>query len=221
MAKPKTPIPQRGVQIHRGSQRLSHMTRKDGHPIPLQRVQTVVVDGQHTIRYGLDMGTAPVPQRRFAADVCWVDLKRGELRIDFAQEAVGSNSYENALRVKLSLLATQNLLEVFDGANGNPSIVAIAQNVGSNRETLEPLAGEVRHQAGLVANFTTIGISGSETCVDFYHASAFAMNEAQRRGELELEPVVRIDLRTPLFVAMMEQIRRVAGQQSDDLKGSI
>lgn len=68
------------------------------------------------------------------------------------------------------------------------------------------------HMANAIANICSVAVAGYETCLDFYHASAFAMRKAQSQTALDVEPVVRVDMRTSLFVSFVVSVNDIATQ---------
>lgn len=182
--------------------------RSEGFPVAL----SPVAQSDGSVTFGVDIGSAPVPSKRYAADACEVDLKDGNLRMIFAQRGIGDEPFESALVIKLNPLAARNLIESV-GDMDNPTVAEIAEKIGEERRPLERVA-RARQMVSVVANFVTVAVAGFETCVDFYHASAFSIRaiDAKKKTHLGLEPVVRVDITTGLFMAIQDALEALAPQ---------
>jgi hypothetical protein len=60
-----------------------------------------------------------------------------------------------------------------------------------------------------VSNIVGAGVSGGETCLDFYHMSPFSILKIQSTHKVALDPVVRVHVRTALFTALMKKLRQM------------
>jgi hypothetical protein len=185
--------------------------RSEGHPVPM----VAVARSEGSVMFGLDMGSAPVPTRRYAADACSIDIKSGDVRFIFAQRSLNDEEFESALVVRLNPLAARQFIDSLKGIQ-EPTIAQVASNVGESIRALEPIT-KARQMVSVLANLASVAIAGFESCVDFYHASAFAMRAIDVKGknQLELEPVVRVELRTGLFLAVLEALEEIADQLPD------
>jgi hypothetical protein len=171
-----------------------------------------VARSEGSVMFGLDMGSAPVPTRRYAADACSIDIKSGDVRFIFAQRSLNDEEFESALVVRLNPLAARQFIDSLKGIQ-EPTIAQVASNIGESIRALEPIT-KARQMVSVLANLASVAIAGFESCVDFYHASAFAMRAIDVKGknQLELEPVVRVELRTGLFLAVLEALEEITDQ---------
>jgi hypothetical protein len=177
--------------------------RSEGHPLELIRESGVL--SSDTARLGLDLSTAPVPQRRYAADICAVTFTKNEAKIIFAQCCLMGESLDSALVIRMSPHAIKMLAESLRGID-DPSVQALAETMGIVTEELSKITSKPTQTANMVANICSVAVSGHETCLDFYHASAFAAKKSESTGALEVESVVRVDLRTALFLPLIARI---------------
>jgi hypothetical protein len=182
--------------------------RREGHAIPLQRLSESAGANGTTVTLGLDIASAPVPQRRYACEVCSVDFDGHELRLIFGQNSLGGGPLDTALVIRMSPMAGRQFAESTDQME-NPGLNAIAENVGITAESLVQITVRPHQTANMVANFVAAAVSGYETCLDFYHASAFAMRNVAHQNSLELEPVVRVDMRTSIFMSLVSEIQAI------------
>lgn len=172
----------------------------------------VVTRSEDSVTFGLDMGSAPVPTRRYAADACSIDVRSGDVRFIFAQRGLTEEEFESALIVRLNPLAARQFIDSMSEVK-QPTIAELAKKVGESLRPLEPIA-RARQMVSVLANLASVAVAGFEACIDFYHASAFAMRAVEVKGknQLELEPVVRVELRTGLFLALLAALNGVAAQ---------
>jgi hypothetical protein len=197
MAKPKFEPPTR---VQRVAAR-----RSEGHPLPLTEVRT---SSEHTgyVTFGVDIGAAPVPQRRYACELCTVKAQNGDVRLIFAQRSLGPDAFESALVVRMNPHAARQFLKSLDLIN-SPSIATIAEQMKIAKVPLTEITQRPHQMANVVANLASVAVSGYETCIDFVHASPFAMRAASTSKELAVEPVVRVDIPTALFMSLIDGLR--------------
>ena len=182
--------------------------RREGHAIPLQKLSESIGTNGTTVTLGLDIASAPVPQRRYACEVCSVEFAGQELRLIFGQNSLGGGALDSALVIRMSPLAARQFSESTDQME-NPGLGAIAESLGIKAEPFVQIVVRPHQTANMVANFVAAAVSGYETCLDFYHASAFAMRNVTHRNALELEPVVRVDMRTSIFMSIVTEIQTI------------
>jgi hypothetical protein len=183
---------------------MASLGRKDGHPLPLRRVNDAASVGGVEM-YGLDLSSAPIPQRRYAAELCSVLFEKNEAKLIFAQPQFGSDVLESALVIRMSPVAVTQLAESIH-AISSPTLAEICERVDIEPEEISIFTSHPKNVANAVANICSIAISGHETCMDFYHASAFAAKKSESSDELEVDPVVRVDIRTALLVPLIQCI---------------
>lgn len=163
------------------------------------------------MQYGLDMSSAPVPQRRYAAELCALSFDGFEAKFVFAQRCLVGDGLDSALVIRMNPVAvaqfSESILEM-----GSPSLAEIAVLAKLRSEDLSAINSNPNQTASMVANICAVAISGHEVCLDFYHASAFAMSRSIGRSDVELEPVVRVDLRTSMFVSLTNGIAKIHEQ---------
>ena len=171
---------------------------------------TVISRSEASISFGIDMGKAPVPSRRYAADACSVEFRNGELRFIFAQRSLDESEFESALVVRLNPMAAHQFINSMREIK-QPSISQLAERVGEVVRPLETISNS-KQMISVLANLASVAVAGFEACIDFYHASAFAMRsmDTSARNELELEPVVRVEIRTGLFLALLAALDEVS-----------
>jgi hypothetical protein len=136
------------------------------------------------------------------------------VKVVFGQERIDGKGLRSAIVVQMSRNAAANFVRIADSITG-PSFREVAQAVNIPEENLSAVGDEPPQALTLAANLTLSAITGHESCIDFYEASPFAMGIALRSEKLSLEPVVRVDLRTSLFLGLLKDLR---SQLTDDVK---
>ena len=177
----------------------------------------VATDGSQVANIGLNLGAAQVPDRKYVADACALTSARGTVKLMFGQERVDGKGWRSLVLVQMTTESVSRFLGALLQAGGPltvPNPLAAKYGV----ETLTQDVIEPEGQAiALGANLAIVGISDNEACVDFYQASPFSLGAAMQSKKLALDPVVRIDLRSSLFLAMVEGLRSL-GIQPQELK---
>jgi len=158
---------------------------------------------------GIDLSKARVPDRRYAADVCALARVHGTVKMMFGQERVDGQGWRSLLVIEMSESSASQLVESMSEMK-NPTLDEIAQAASLNAEELSAKASEPGHpnQAiALSANLALVAVSANEACIDFYHASPFAMGVARVARKLAVDPVVRVDLRSTLLLGLLISLR--------------
>ena len=182
--------------------------RQDGHTVPVQHRS---IDRNGVATFGVDFSSAPVPIRRYPADFADIVVKRGNALMIFAQESV-TGEIESALQIRMSRNAVADMVRVFeDDGKMNGQLAASIRT--AEPEELTTVSQKPHQEAKVVANFAAVAVAGLETCIDFYHASAFALAATMGQNEeLTVEPIVRVDMNTALFAPWLERLREVSAR---------
>ncbi|MCA3051232.1 MAG: hypothetical protein ING60_16105 [Rhodocyclaceae bacterium] len=168
--------------------------------------------------FGLDFSEAPVPARRYAAEVASLEFEGFDWRFIFGQKSLDGEGLESALVLRMNPTAGLQFVNVLSDMNG-PSLDVVVTAIGITPEKLATFKTRPHQMANVVANFAAVAVSGYETCIDFYQASAFAMQKLAKNSKaLEVEPVVRIDIRTSLFAALADKMKQIAAEMPSDSK---
>jgi hypothetical protein len=176
------------------------------------------VGGKTMTSIGLDLSTAPVPDRKFAADTAMVLTPHDNvLRLVFGQERFDGKGLRSAIAVQMSRHSAANLIHAVDAITG-PSYAEIVQLDKIPIEKLPNSLEEPDQAVSVSANLALSAVSGQEACIDFYEASPFAMGVAARSQRLDVDPVVRVGLRSSLFMALILEIRTRVTKEIEETK---
>ncbi|PIG29380.1 hypothetical protein CLU93_3688 [Janthinobacterium sp. 35] len=193
---------------------MSSQERSEGHPIP---IQTLGVTESGDTKYSIDVASAPMPQRRYAAEMCSMTFNDFDAKIVFAQSCLVPDGLDSALVIRMSPQALIELAESFAGFS--EKIALLKTQLGFKEDPLVVIDKRPHNMATAVANICSVAIAGHESCLDFYHASAFAMGKSRTNSSLDIEPVVRVDMRTSQFASLVDKVNEVAMTLNDLKKG--
>lgn len=163
------------------------------------------------LTFGIDIASAPVPPRRYTAESAGMRTSNGDVRFLFGQHYLDEAALESMVSVRMNPIATKQLLVSIDEMK-DPGLENIARIMGVSASPLTEAFQRPQHMANMVANLAAIAVSGFETCIDFYHASAFAYGNVKKSDRLEVEPVVRIDLQTSVFLSIVKRMRELVSE---------
>jgi hypothetical protein len=163
------------------------------------------VDGSVVGYMGADLSKAPVPDRKFAADWCALIERDYLVNILFGQQRADGKGLRSLVVVQMSEPSAFNYVKILSDVAG-PSYMEIATTLEIPTESLSTLTEEPAQALTLSANMALSAMSGPEACIDFYKASPFAMGVAMRSNKLSLDPVVRVDFRSSLFMALYKHM---------------
>lgn len=181
---------------------------REGHFLPATQF-SVGGDNKESVSIGLDLSDAPVPQRRYAADICVVREKAGDLQFVFGQERLTDASLDSAIVIRMNPEAASRFFQSIEQMN-QPTLGEIAFKMNITPVPLGTIPGEPAQMASMVANIGSLAIAGYESCIDFYHASPFSVRDASSQGGLRVEPVVRVDIRTSQLLAIVERMKELS-----------
>ena len=188
------------------------MDNRPGEGVFLDAVVNTFVgtDGKTIAQMGINLAAAQVPDRKYYADICGITSFRGTVKLMFGQERVNSTELRSLLVVQMSEDSVGRFLSTIDQVK-NPTFLEAAASATSKFE-LEPLTTKITEPVqaiALPANLVFCGVSGTDACADFYQASPFAIGNVMKSKRLALDPVVRVDLRTSLFLSLIEGLRKL------------
>lgn len=177
--------------------------RNEGHLIDVTHRRS----GNDVVEVGFDISSAPVPPRHYVAEVCFVDVNDGHLRLVFGQRALGiGEELESAIVIRLSPHAAHNFVDLIFGMT-HPGLEAIAATMNIAPTPLLSSITRPVHVAHLAANMAAVGVSGYESCLDFYQTSPFAMKHIEKKKQIGVEPVVRVNLSTGLLLSLASEAK--------------
>ncbi len=168
-------------------------------------------DGSSGEVQGLDLSQAEVPDKSYFGETCGVEYKDGAVRIMFAQPKLGGTELRSLVLISMPLQSARFFAKSFEKMQ-KPTLDEILTVARIEERPLSEFpATEPEQTALLTANVAALAVRGEETCLDFYHANAFAylMNQRGNHNELTLEPVVRVNMGTGLLAGLKRRLKEV------------
>lgn len=184
----------------------------EGTPIAVRVRYDVGVEGQSVGQLEVDVGSAPVPDRRYVADMYGVYTEEGMFQLVFGQRRLKSKDPRSMLIIQLSRVAVQQILANVDQVK-NPTFVEIVKAMGRAPAAPNDFQSEPAQTVELSANLVLTAMAGDEAVIDFYKASPFSFHAAPHRGKLSVDPIVRIETRSDITMGVIQELRaRVASE---------
>jgi len=190
----------------------SYSRQGEGIIIETSRKMVPLPNGASSFEIALDLGNAPVPERKYVADVASVKYEDGVLHVLFGQKSIGSTNAHLRTLIVISMSSLGALMFLRSLNLIRAQLDSLRDKPGYTPVTLPPIETEpaAPQTVALAANLIVVAFSGRESVIDFYHASAFVMSQIQRGGKFAVDPVVRVFLPTGLLfsvIAKMESFR--------------
>lgn len=181
----------------------SHHVVRSGEGISVD-VSILPTSGGLSSQFSINTAGLPVPDRRLSCDT--VSLVRTDylVKLLFAQKVPTGEGYLSVLVVQMSFEAASNFIHTMDQLN--PGIEELERQGSLQRGTLTDITGKPDQSAVVTASIVMTGYSGNDGCLDFYYISPFAIQRINMGNKLAVEPVVRVQLPTPLMVALVRAL---------------
>jgi hypothetical protein len=186
-----------------------HLREGEGVALDVRVKHDVAVSGQSVALMEVDVRNAPVPDRRYVADMYAVRAEGRSFRLMFGQRRLNGTELRTLLIIQMSATAVKQFLTTVDQVK-NPTFQEIVQVVGAPAEQPGVVDREPDQTVALSANMVLTAMSGEEAAMDFYKASPFSLHAAPVRGKLALDPVVRVDLPSVIALGAILELRKAA-----------
>jgi hypothetical protein len=154
------------------------------------------------IEYGIDYEKADVPARSYFADYCDVVRGRTDLTFIFGRLVPGTQQLRNQIEISFSENMFLNQLWA-----SSRDFEATVRKVVSDA-ILSPLSDVVLSDKVQTFRASSVFMAASQEAVmDFYYISPGDMHffAAGKRGEIPIEPVIRVALSSALLLEFLEK----------------
>lgn len=194
----------------------THRASRPGEGVVMGIVSQQVANGSISQTSLIDVSNAQVPDRRYAANVGAIEMSDNMLRLFFGQTKPIGKGLSSILVIHIPYRAARAFI------NSMSSLVDLAREhmkrFGIRESSLLELENqeEPAQTATVESNIILGAFSGREACMDFYHASPYAMKEVGATGRLCAEPTVRVTLGLPLLMAIYDWLERHKGELPAD-----
>lgn len=174
----------------------------------LKRSVEMLPNGQTVMSLSLDFTTAPVPDRKYVADVAWVVQATDSIKLLFGQNKV-SSGLRSLLVINISPESAKVFINAIDLVQ-KPSFREIAELTQLAIPQLIEITEEPEQTIAFKANIISGSVSGHDACIDFYYISPISMRNLATMDKAGIDAVVRVDIQVNLFVAFIEQLKVVS-----------
>ncbi len=177
----------------------------EGHAVD---VSILPSKGGMSNHFAIDTSGLPVPDRRLSCDT--VSLVRTDhvVKLLFAQRNVVSDGYLSVLIIQMSFEAVRSFIHTVNQLNNG--IEELEQQGRLQRGSLTEIKEKPDQSAVVTASLVMAGYSGNDGCLDFYYLSPFSVQRINLGNKVAVEPVVRVQLPTPLMVALVRALVEMA-----------
>lgn len=158
--------------------------------------------GSQTI--ALDLTTAQVPERRYAAEVGALVMSDNMVRLLFGQTKAIGDGLNSLLVIHIPYRAARTFLSSMSSVSKTARDFMDRHRIGNSRLLELKDQKEPGQTATVEANIIAAAFSGREACMDFYHASSFVAHAFGNTGKYFAEPTVRVTLALPLLMAIYD-----------------
>lgn len=187
----------------------------EGPLIDVHLQQSVQADGQTTSSLGIDLARAPVPDRRYVADVVSVIHGSHVIKLLFGQEKV-SSGLRSLIVIHMAPFAVNAFVFAILGMKNSAVDDALATS-HIDAGLLSKITDEPEQTVAMTASVAAAAVSGPEACVDFYQISPFSRMNVVASKKINVDPVVRVDLSTSLLVALVGKLKEISSNFPDEV----
>jgi hypothetical protein len=178
----------------------------EGAPAHFTTQHIAGVDGTHSVVFQVDIASAPVPDRKYAADGIGILERDGEYKLIFVQRELVGEGYVSMLVVHMSQDAIDRIADAV--SNLMPGITQFLEGAKIAVGDFVDLGHKAAQTVGFAANIVACGYASREATMDFYQTSSFAWEHAMKsQHSLAVSPIVRVSLPTRLMARLFMKIQ--------------
>lgn len=177
-----------------------------GEGVQITTVRTPVTDSSGATRnaISIDLSTAQVPDRRYAADGVKVAIDRDMARIFFVQRKPFGDELQSILLIRVSFLGARQFLRAMEGVTREARQYLTKFHIEPSGAV--DIKNAPNQTVMLDANIVAAGFSAREACMDFYHVSPQALLAIRNGADMYAEPVVRVILTTANLLSIYDNL---------------
>lgn len=159
------------------------------------------------VSVGIDLSKAPIPERRYVADVAAVVVSDDIVRLLFGQTQVVGKQLRTLLDVHVPAVGIVSFLESLRTQGMPETFAVLREKLGREGRGLYEITEEPKQSVGLAVNLIAMAVTAREACLDMYYASTFILSKAVRgMGPLSADPVVRVSLPSAVLLALVARL---------------
>ena len=184
----------------------------DSANVPVQRNVVAQPGGGTVVRMSLDMANAPIPDRRYSADVAALSVRDDSVLLLFGQRRIEGDELRSLVIVRLFPDPVHRFLEA--SAEFITDLKGILARNNLDERVVGPTLKEPEQTVALAGNLLAAAYSGHEAVLDLYQLSPMVIHKMrlQSANSVPLDPVVRIDLPTALLSGVFTALEAARGQ---------
>lgn len=172
--------------------------KNEGQPTPAQFGDTA---GGGRLQFHIDLASLGAPERRFTADGVDIQKVPNGHRLVFSISKAFGKGPRAVIDIAMSTSAAQAFADGLEN---------LARKEGETAE-FATYDDEPSTALALSANFVRISSNDQASIFDFYYASPFSFQAAQRTQEIHMRDVVRIETSALVFFAVVKYFRANKG----------
>lgn len=170
-------------------------------------------DGTTSFEMSVDMGEAPVPERRYVADIASVNYRDGTIYLVFGQRKLVGSRLRTMVVLTMSSLGVLNFLKACESIAPEVLKKFVSPDLVLKPNDFEEEPSQV---VDLAANIIVAAFCGREACFDFYFVSPYVLGQLAQSGKFAVDPVVRVILQSGLASAIVESLEALKEQFPQD-----
>lgn len=179
----------------------------EGALVDLSLLPDASVAGKGTATFQVSLASVPVPHKRYAADLSFVELVDETVHIFFGQRRLRSDELRSLVVIKMDIAWVHRFIRSID--DSSHPFEKYASDNKIRTEVLTECGEEPKDTVSFDANFTLAAIAGRQACLDFFYSSPFAFSASMGAKKLAIEPVLRVDLRASLLMGILAEMRKI------------
>lgn len=186
----------------------------EGFAVTSTRHNVVNVDGVTGVSLTADFSSAPVPDRRYVADVASVVRVDDIVQLIFGQQKVGTDDLRSLVVIHMSCSAIRNFLDNSETINTAMRLIKTKFSLSSRK--LIDIKHEPTQTVALAASIIMASVSGREACLDFYYSSPYVAVQVAQGGKFMVDPTARIMLPVNLLLSILEKLDEIKADLPTD-----
>jgi hypothetical protein len=186
----------------------------EGHAVEVSLVPATKGVQAH---YAIDTSALPVPDRRLSCDTVDVLVADYMVKLLFAQKEVVGKGFLALLIVQMSFDAIHQYLKTMEPLETG---IEKLENGKLPKAIVSKIDEKPQQAAVVTSSMILSGYTGTDGCLDFYYTSPFSIKSINFGNKIAVEPVVRVNLPTPLLVALWRRLKEL-GPDLPSLNGEV
>jgi hypothetical protein len=183
----------------------------EGFIVDAQVLHSVRVGGVTTTKLSVRADGAPAPDRRYVADIFAVHPTIGGYRFLFSQVKLGGKALRSLVIITMGNEPVRRFLGALKSMSA-PPLEEIVRAQGLEPEVAATIDDEPEQTISLNSNVVTTAVSSGDAAMDFYQVSPFAFHAMNNGGKLQINGVVRVEVRVSQLLGMMNTLADLGAQ---------